>query len=96
MAKALKFWNGNPYGILPSKDCFDKHVYIAAYSAEDARNVCLEAGLYANYPNLKKYFSQCWGDSMKGITPERGIWVVVGYNGTPKKINSVVALEGTR
>jgi len=72
--KKLKLWNGRSYGVIGS--VIDSHINVAAYSRVDVRRLCLEAGL--NDPGdteIKEYWSECWGNSMSGITPERGIWL---------------------
>ncbi len=43
--KALRLFNGRPYGILPNDMWKGSHVCIAAYSIADAQRVCVEAGL---------------------------------------------------
>ncbi len=74
--KALRLFNGRPYGILPNDMWKGSHVCIAAYSIADAQRVCVEAGLHdPGYHEIKEYFSECWGNDMSGITPERGVWV---------------------
>jgi hypothetical protein len=77
--KQLKLWNGRVYGVLPQSDWKGTHLYVAAYSAADARRLCLELGYADPGANeVKKYWSPCWGNAMEGITPERGIWVSRG------------------
>lgn len=76
LAKELKLWTGRPYGVLPPSEWKHAHVCVAAYSAADARRVCLEAGM--NDPGakeIKDYWFECWGRGMEGIIPVRGIWV---------------------
>ena len=42
----------------------------------DARRVCVEAGMRdPGATEIKNYFSECWGNDMDGVTPERGLWV---------------------
>lgn len=85
MAKQLRLWNGRPYGVLPHSEWKNAHVCVAAYSMEDARRVCLEAGMRdPGVREIKEYWSECWGNDMDGITPERGIWVT-GF-GKAKKL----------
>lgn len=74
--KTLRFWNGRPYGILPQAQWKGAHACIAAYSMADARRVCVEAGMSdPGASEIKNYFSECWGNDMAGVTPERGLWV---------------------
>lgn len=69
MAKKLKLFNGRIYN--------HEHGFIAAYSVADAVRVAAE-----EYPRacittseINVYWSKCWGNSMIGITPERGLWI---------------------
>jgi hypothetical protein len=82
MARQLKLWNGRPYGVLPRGEWKDAHIYVAAYSAADARRVCLEAGLYdPGAREISEYWNAgCWGNSMYSVTPERGVWIGHGRN----------------
>lgn len=78
MAKELRLWNGRPYGVLPRGD-WDKgySIAVAAYSMADARRVCVESGCGDPGINeIRNYWSECWGNSMGGITPERGVWKI--------------------
>lgn len=86
MTKLLKFWNGRPYGIFPQGEWKNAHANIAAYSRADAQRVCIEAGMRdPGAAELKNYFSECWGNDMRGVTPERGLWMTRrGHE--PKKI----------
>lgn len=87
MANKLRLWNGRPYGVLPPREWKDTSVCVAAYSMADARRVCLEAGMTdPGAREVKEYWSECWGNDMAGITPERGIWVTKG--GEAKKLPS--------
>ena len=85
MSKQLKLWNGR--GIAISRKWDRASVYIAAYSREDARRVCEEAtGHKPPVSELRDYFSQCWGNPMEGITPERGLWVQHNFGETPERV----------
>lgn len=88
MAKTLKIWNGRGYcchkssdplwsGIPPSAY---SHAYVAAYSRADARRVIAEyTGREPHDAEIRDYWSEgAWGNDMKGITPERGLWVAIG------------------
>lgn len=76
MSKPLRLWNGRPYGVLSQKE-WHLHVNIAAYSIADACRVCTESGLHdPGYREIKEYWSECWGNNMEGIIPQRGIWTV--------------------
>jgi hypothetical protein len=95
MAKELKLWNGRPYGVLPTAQWKDRHIYVAAYSVEDARRVCREAGLSdpGRYEIQVYWSANCWGNSMAGIPVERGIWISCG-RATPVKVKPNVLLTG--
>lgn len=55
------------------------HIYIGAYSIADACRICGElTGRPSNHyiREINEYFSKgCWGNSMDGVTPERGAWL---------------------
>lgn len=81
--RKLRIWNGRnfPRG----------HMYIAAYSVEDAVRLMTE--LHGFEPRgirseIRNYWSpDCWGIAMTGITPERGVWVTDNHNGkNPKRL----------
>lgn len=96
MPRTLKLWNGRPYGVLPQEDWKTAHIFVAAYSAADARRVCVEAGQSDPGANeVSKYWSAgCWGNSMDGVTPERGLWVVHGVDGMPQRLRPNARLSG--
>lgn len=51
-------------------------IFIGAYSREDARRVVEEyAGAKPSVAELRDYFSDCWGNAMNLVEPERGLWV---------------------
>jgi hypothetical protein len=55
---------------------FDGYLYICAYSKADAVRLLKEAG-YATMTigEFNAYWSKgCWGNSMCGISQERGVW----------------------
>ena len=71
--KTLKLWNGRS----PVRDY--AHVYIAAYSQADAIRLLEEYNGHSTrgiQTEFKVYYAKCWGNKMKDVTPERGIWVV--------------------
>jgi len=73
-AKKIKIWNGRGYRNR-------EHLYIGAYSKADACKMLNELYLVSSksYWNreITIYFSEgCWGNTMDGITPERGIWLL--------------------
>ena len=75
MGRTLRQWNGIAHAVLDG-DKADHHINISAYSIADARRVCVEAGLRdPGYREIKEYWSECWGNSMSEISPERGVWI---------------------
>jgi hypothetical protein len=68
--RTLRFWNG---GIYPYRG---EHGYVAAYSRADAVRLINNAVGWrmVSDKELKEYWSECWGNPMEGITPERGFW----------------------
>ena len=71
--KTLRLWNGR------WKD--RGRVYVAAYTRADAGRLLSQAAgaeLPAIDREIRDYFSECWGNTMDGITPERGVWVQTG------------------
>ena len=89
--KTLKLYNGR----------FDRrdHIFIAAYSNADAARILVQAyakvngyGARSNMINeINVYFNKgSWGNSMEGITPERGAWVQDGKFGSEHKITRII------
>lgn len=84
MARKLKVWNGRGYccrnaddprwrGINHSESV---HANVCAHSRADARRVIAEyAGYDPRDTEIRDYWSECWGSSMEGIEPERGLWL---------------------
>ncbi len=74
MPRELKFWNGRAYCARKHDDPIWKghgrdpgHIYIAAYSREDARRVVEEyCGHKPSVGEIRDYFSQCWGRRWMG------------------------------
>lgn len=72
VVRTLKVWNGNL--MIGGKQ---PHIYAAAYSRADLLRM-LETwlGYRIAESEIRTYWSEgCWGRSMDGITPERGIWM---------------------
>lgn len=90
MAKQLKLWNGRSLLLRTQEDSrWDAlgtnqapHVYICAYSRADARRLIEEyCGRDIGDFEIKNYFSEgCWGNSMDGVVPERGLWLQFSPN----------------
>ncbi len=67
-------------------ECRNKSVCIAAYSIADAKRLCVELGLKEpSHAEIRDYFGECWGNDMRDITPERGVWIV-GRGDTPERV----------
>ena len=79
--KALKLFNGRDW------DCRGGHLFIAAHSVKDCAELVSAAyrkveGLenrldckICSVSEVNNYYSKgCWGNSMEGIVPERGVW----------------------
>lgn len=96
MAKILKLFNGG--GACCRKSGDQRwlvgqsnryiHAYVAAYSQEDCRRVIAEySGAAPSVGEIRDYWSKgTWGDSMKGVVPERGLWIRFGDHGLPVRV----------
>lgn len=87
--RQLKLWNGRSTFQAYRKGAHSAHVYVAAYSVADIRRLCVEVGYPdPGYSEIKNYWhARCWGRSMDGITPERGIWIVYDWRGVPERLS---------
>lgn len=76
----LKLYNGRWFE--------GKRIYICAKSRADAARMLTEYKGYCRgwSDEIKNFYSECWGNSMSGIRPERGLWISDGYRDTPKKV----------
>lgn len=69
-SRKVKTWNG--YAIKSGEQWY---IYIGATSVRQALELVKEAGFgYMGASHLKNYFSPMWGNPMKGIEPEVGVW----------------------
>jgi len=97
--KKLKLYNGRGWGNRiydenrnfvpdPTGIKFCDHTCVCAFSRSHAVRLINQAVGYnvSSSSELKNYWSECWGDQMKGIEPEIGVWTVQGYNDKPKRI----------
>lgn len=71
ITRKLKLFNGRGYG-------GREYLSIAAYSRADAARMLeklygLSTGQWER--ELRDYFGECWGNTMAGIEPKRGVWV---------------------
>ena len=82
--RPLRLWNGR-WGN-------QGHVYVAAHSRADAgRLLCLADGqpIPGIDREIRDYFSECWGNQMAGVTPERGVWVTKGQSSREQPLRVV-------
>ena len=85
--KKLKFWNGRGHG-----KYVRGHMNIAAYSQKHAAELLSKViggtiGIY----EIKEYYSNCWGNSMKDITPTApGVWVEEEPHTTTGKVTQII------
>jgi hypothetical protein len=70
-----------------------QYIYIAAKNKTDAARLMLQANegrgtVGAMLYEINNYFSVgCWGNSMKDITPERGVWIAEdNYGSIPERV----------
>jgi len=84
MSRQLKVWNGRGYCCYKLDDprwaSFNHptrvHACVCAHSRADAARVIESyTGHKVTDAELRDYWAECWGNSMKGITPERGLWL---------------------
>ena len=69
--RKVKQWNG--YAI--KHGGVQWYIYVGATSVRQALELVKEAGFgYMGASHLKNYFSPTWGNAMKGIEPEVGVW----------------------
>lgn len=75
-------WKDQRWKTTPRSD-LTAHAYIAAYSMADAVRVVKEYSegrARTSVHEINIYWNKnCWGNSMDGITPERGLWVLFDY-----------------
>jgi hypothetical protein len=70
--RKLKLWNAPWYPFQ------GQTLNVAAYSQKDALALLHELFPRRHFVTLgeiQKFWSPCWGNSMQGITPERGAWL---------------------
>ena len=81
--KKLQFWNGRggahlntAHPVWAGVNPHRVHISVCAYSKADARRLIVESGgRDPGDTEVSKYWSPCWGTSMKDVVPHRGIWV---------------------
>ena len=94
--KRLKLFNGRAFWMRRYRDPLWANIrdnesvtgYVAAYNVEDARRVIEEyTGTKPSRSEICTYWHHgCWGNSMTGITPERGLWLVFGHSRKPVRV----------
>jgi hypothetical protein len=79
--KKLKLFNGRWDGA-------KGRAYVAAYSNKDCVELLRQAGhTIMSLYELNGWWSKgAWGNSMDGITPERGVWLQRDGDGKPERI----------
>ena len=85
--KKLKFWNGRGHG-----KYVRGHINIAAYSQKHAAELLSKAvgGVIGVY-EIQQYYSNCWVNSMEGITPDKpGVWVEDNPFQTTAKVHQII------
>ncbi len=89
MAKTLKIWNGRGHGNKYGRG----HIYVAAYSQKQAAELVSKAcfgdeyGDVVNVNEIRNYYSNCWGNSMDGITPtEPCVYVSIKQFGEVERV----------
>ena len=81
--RKLRIWNGRGAS-------GGGHMYLAAHSRADAARML--AGYYGGsvsswVAELRVYFAEgLWGNSMVGVSRERGIWEQEGFSDTPIRV----------
>ena len=94
MARQLKCWNGNGWGrsdydetgspISTPIEKYTDHLFVCAHSkAEAVRLVNSVSPHRINTNEINNYWHECWGNQMKDIEPEVGVWAVQSYNDKP-------------
>lgn len=94
MPRELKVWNGRGWCCHNPKDPRWKDVrpdtvsaFICAFSRADARRVIAEyTGILPGDAELRDYFSEVWGNPMKGVRHERGLWLQFGRHTAPVRV----------
>jgi hypothetical protein len=93
--RVLRCWNGCALWMRREDDERWKNVpfngsvsgYVAAYSRADARRVIAQyTGMEPSDTELREYWSECWGNSMDGITCERGLWIQFSDHEKPVRV----------
>ena len=68
--KILKLWNGRGHGYTHNRH----HFNVAAYTQKQAAElVSIASGFPISVSEIRVYYSNCWGNSMKGIIPTEPI-----------------------
>lgn len=98
--KKLKIWNGRGWGTTrydtngqrmfdPTGRIWCDHIYVCAHSIAEAVKIVNEAAGYtAVSPHeVNVYWNKnCWGNPMRDITPEVGVWTQQHHCDKPKRV----------
>jgi hypothetical protein len=94
--KPLKLWNGSGRSARKTGDPLwadlrsnsRVHAYVAAHNRADAIRVIEEyCGRAPSVTEIRDYWHEgAWGNPMKGVVPERGLWIDFNDNGQPVRV----------
>lgn len=91
--RKLKFWNGRIFlGINGRRN--QVYANICAYSQKDAIALLEEQGEHTSLYELREWWSDCWGNSMKDVVPKRGLWVELEDGVPTEVVNGLSSIEG--
>jgi hypothetical protein len=79
----LKLWNGRGQGKFQNE-----HFNVAANTQKEALDLIAKAsGSFVSANEVSKYYSPMWGNSMKGVVPDKpGVWVEYRMSGKVERI----------
>lgn len=93
--RKLKIWNGGGHicrnlssPLWKGIDPFKTHAYAAAHSRADLRRLIASYnGVFPGETYIRDYWAEgAWGNSMEGITPERGLWISFDHWAKPVRV----------
>ena len=62
-------------------------IFVAGFSQADCvRRINSTLKRNMTVSHLRAYGSNVWGNAMKDIVPEPGVWITRDYNGIPEKV----------
>lgn len=81
--RSLKVWTGL---VRVSGKTGQLSANVCAYSQKDAIDLINSFSPYSSTVHeLRNYWSDCWGNSMNDIVPERGLWIEY-QRGKPERV----------